>query len=136
MVTLHLDAGQTRTILYDALTPDQAGSYTLKTEVEIKDAGAYRLSQSLSTAIGVDKDTQTVTGVVMAALRALSVAGKKDKEYLKGAIREMEEVQRREITRRKDVEKNIDDTLQAINFYGVDVVCSKYSGRWVRFSRD
>jgi hypothetical protein len=112
---MHLDSGQTRTILYEALTPDQAGAYTLKTDVEIKDGGAFCVSQSLSTDIVVDKDTQTMAGDIMAALKALSVTGKKDKENLKTAIRQMEDVQRREIVKKKDVEKNIDDILQAIN---------------------
>ena len=80
------------------------------------DGGVFHGSQSLSLDIEVDKDIQTITRDIMGALRALSVTGKKNKEYLKLAIREMEEVQRREIIRRKDVEKNIDDMLQAINF--------------------
>lgn len=87
----------------------------MKTDAEIKDKGAYRFFQSLSTDIVVDKDTQTVAGDIMAALKALSVTRKKDKEYLKTAIRQMEDVQRREIVKKKDVEKNIDDILQAIN---------------------
>jgi len=106
VVTMHLDPGGTRTILYEGLTPDQAGTYTLKTDVEIKDAGTYRLSQSLSMDIVVDKDTQTVAGDIMAALKALSVTGKKDKEYLKTAIRQMEDVQRREVVRKKDIAGN------------------------------
>jgi hypothetical protein len=42
----------------------------------------------------------------MAALKALSVTGKKDKEYLKTAIRQMEDVQRREVVRKKDIAGN------------------------------
>ena len=115
VVNMHLDPRGTRTILYEALTPDQAGTYTLKTDVEIKDAGTYRLSQSLSTDILVDKDTRTVAGDIMAALKALSVTGKKDKESLKMAIRQMEDVQRREVVRKRDIEKNVDDILEGIN---------------------
>jgi hypothetical protein len=82
---------------YEVLTPDQTGTCTLKTDVEIKDGGAFHASQSLSVDIEVDKDIRTVTGDIMAALRILSVSGKKDKEYLKMAIRHMEDVQKREI---------------------------------------
>ena len=115
VVKMHLDPGGTRTILYEALTPDQAGTYTLKTDVEIKEAGTYLLFQSFTMDIVVDKDTKTVAGDIMAALKAFSVTGKKDKEYLKTAIRQMEDVQRREVVKKRDLEKNIDDILQAIN---------------------
>ena len=115
VVNAHLDPGGTQTILYEALTPDQAGTYTLKTDIEIKDAGTYRLSQSLSTDIVVDTDTQTMAGDIMAALRALSVTGKEDKDNLKEAIEQMQDLQKREIDKEKDFEKNIDDILQAID---------------------
>jgi hypothetical protein len=115
VVNMHLDPGGTRTILYEALTPDQAGTYTLKSDVEIKDKGTYLLFQSFTMDIVVDKDTQTVAGDIMAALKALSVTGKKDKEYLKVTILQMQDVQRREIIRKRDVEKNIDDILEGIN---------------------
>ena len=87
----------------------------MKTDVEIKDAGTYRLLQSLSTNVVVDQDTQTMAGDIVAALKALSVTAKKDKESLKLAIRQMQDVQRREVVRKKDIEKNIDDTLHAID---------------------
>ena len=107
--------GGTRTILYEALTPGHVGTSTLKTDVEIKEAGTYRLFQSLSTDIVVDQDTRTMAGDILAALKALSVTGKEDKESLKLAVRQVENLQSREIVRKKDIEKNIDDILQAIN---------------------
>ena len=56
------DSDATRTIPYEAVTPDQAGAYTLKTEVEFKDGGTDHLFQSVATEIVVDRDTKTVAG--------------------------------------------------------------------------
>ena len=55
-----------------------------------------------------------MAGDIMPALKSLSVTGKKEKKNLKTAILRMQEVQRREIARKKDIEENIDDILQAI----------------------
>jgi hypothetical protein len=110
---IHLGPDETKTIYFYALTPDQAGAYALETEVGFLDNGIYQFYQNLSTEIVVDRDSLMMVGDIIRALDSLSVS-KKDRSELKDAIEHMEKIHRRGKVTEKDVEKNIDDLLEAI----------------------
>jgi hypothetical protein len=111
---IHLNADETKTILYDALTPDKPGTYTLQTEVGYLENGVYHFYQELSKDIVVGKDTIKMVGDIIEKLNALSVS-RHDELSLNNAILHMERVQNRRVTTIKDIEQNIEDILKAID---------------------
>jgi len=111
---IHLEPEETKRILYYASTPDKAGTYALKTEVEFMEEGRYELYDSLSSEITVDKDAVTTASDIITDLNALSVSGQ-DKEKVDNAIKYIENVQERTIVTEIDIEKNIKDILKTID---------------------
>jgi subtilase family serine protease/prenyltransferase beta subunit len=113
VVDIHLGPDETKTVFFYALAPDKAGVYLLETEIGYLDNGVYNFYQSLSTEIVLQKDSAQMVSDIIEALKSLTVS-KKDKEEREEAIENMEKVQRRDAVTAKDVERNIDDTLEAI----------------------
>jgi len=111
---IHLNADETKTILYDALTPDKPGTYTLQTEVGYLENGVYHFYQELSRDIVVGKDTVKMVGDIIEKLNALSVS-KHDELRLNKAIFHIERVQNRRIKHIHDIEENIQDILKAVD---------------------
>jgi hypothetical protein len=111
---VQLNPGESKTLLYDALTPDQAGTYTLQTEVGYLEGGTYTLYQTLSVDLVVEKTANTMTGDVLTALKALTVTGL-EKAKVNEAIKYVENVQQRVIATDQDIEQNIRDLLKAID---------------------
>jgi hypothetical protein len=109
-----LDPDKTETILYYALTPDQAGTYTLQTEVGYLDHGDYSPHETLATEIVVQKDSVTMLDDILDALRTLSVT-KHDESELNDAIKHMEKIENRVLKKPGDIKKNIDDLLEAVD---------------------
>ncbi|MFH1026004.1 MAG: hypothetical protein V1764_04920, partial [Nitrospirota bacterium] len=114
VINMHLEPNDTKTILYHALTPDTAGTFTLQTEVGYMDNGTYNFYQNLSTDIVVAKDTIAMTGDIITALKALSVSGQ-EKAKVNNAITYIGNVQGRAIISAQDIEMNIRDILKAID---------------------
>lgn len=110
---LHLEPGETKTIRYCALAPDEAGTYTLNTEVGYIEAGEYIKYQDLSTDLVVQKDSEAMTGDIIRALQGLD-ASKKDQPKIKDAVKHIEKVMSRAILEPKDIKKNIHDLLKAV----------------------
>ncbi len=109
---LRLDPDQTKTILYYALTPDKAGTYTLATEVGYMENGEYAPYQTLSIDLIVDKDIPTATQETISAMTALPVS-RNDAEKIAEAIKHTEKAQKRVIAEQEDMQKNIHDLLKA-----------------------
>jgi hypothetical protein len=114
IISIHLDPGETKKVLYYVQTPDVTGTYITGTEVGYMDGGKYVLYKTLDAAIVVGKDTITVTGDVLGALKALSVAGQ-DKAKVDNAIKYVQDVQARPVTTAIDVDMNIADLLKAVD---------------------
>lgn len=110
---VHLNAGETRTIIYYAFTPDKTGLYTMKSDVDYVDNGTYRPYKSLSADVFVEKDMATLTNDIIAALNALSVTSH-DRAKVHNAIERIKRVQRRIVNLRSDMGENIFDILKAI----------------------
>jgi hypothetical protein len=111
---IHLEPDETKTIYFYALTPDTPGSHLLRTEVGYVDNGIYQFHHDLDMEMVVGKDSAAMVGDIIGALESLSVS-KKDKWKVKDAIEHMERVQRRTLTTAKDIQRNIDDTMEAID---------------------
>jgi len=139
---MRLEADETKTILYYALTPDKTGTYTLQTEVGYMEGGTYNFYQSLSAEIVVDKDAATMASDIITALKALPVSGQ-ERAKVNNAVKYIENVQGRAITSEQDIEKNIHDILKAINSLlsvtGIDIseirlmmdrLLEIWEGRW------
>lgn len=70
---VHIEANETKNILYYVFTPGSAGSFTLLTEIGSMEGGTYKPYQSLNTNIVVSKSSAAVTNDIIAALRLLPV---------------------------------------------------------------
>ena len=111
---IHLEPDEVETILFYVFTPDREKVYTLQTEVGYLDNGVYHPYQSLSTEIIVEKDSSTMVSDIISELKSLKVS-KKDKSKLNDAIEHMERVKKRVALTVKDIKKNIDNMLKAID---------------------
>lgn len=111
-VNIHLEPNDTNTILYYAVTPDRAGTYTLQTEVGYIENGNYIFYQILNTDILVNKDTAIATSDIISALSSLSVSSK-EREKLDNAIGYIRNVQDRIILSKQEIDQNIQDILKA-----------------------
>ena len=114
VINMHLEPNDTKTLLYYALTPDTAGTFTLQTEVGYMDNETYNFYQNISTDIVVAKDTRTITEDIITALNALTVSGQ-DRAKVNNAIGYIDNVKNRVIATHTDIEQNIHDILKAIN---------------------
>jgi hypothetical protein len=114
VVDTHLDPDETKTILYYAAAPDQAGMYALQTEVGSLDNGDDSPHEPLTTVILVERDSVAMLDDILDALRTLPVS-KQDQSELNDAIRHMENIETRVVNKPGDVKKNIDDLLQGID---------------------
>jgi hypothetical protein len=111
---IRINSGETKTIVYDALTPDKLGTYTLQTEVGYLENGVYHYYQTLCQDIVVGEDTANMVGDILQKLNVLSVS-KLDELRLNKAIFHIERVQNRKIKHIHDIEENIQDILKAID---------------------
>jgi hypothetical protein len=111
---IHLGPDETKTIYFYALTPDNPGSCLLQTEVGYLDHGIYQFHQNLDMEMVVGKDSTAMVDDIIGSLKSLPVS-KKDKWKVKDAIESMERVQRRILVTVKDIHRNIDDTMEAID---------------------
>ena len=113
MMNIRLEPDETKVILYYALTPDTAGTYTFQTEVGYLENGTYTPYQTLNTDITIAKDSATMTDGLLAALDALTVTGK-DRKKLDHAGKYVRKVRDRTASSEEDIEKNIHDLLKAV----------------------
>lgn len=113
-VNIHLEPNETRRVLYYALLPDRAGTYTLGTQVAYLEGGVYTPYQELHLDLIAAQDSTTLAGDVIQTLKALPAAGE-DQERVNEAIKYLEKVQARAVATREDAEKNIHDILKAID---------------------
>jgi len=111
---IHLEPDETKTIYFYALTPDTPGSYLLQTEVGYVDQGTYQFHENLDMEMVVEKDSAAMVDDIIGGLESLSVS-KKDQWKVKDAIDNMERVQRRTVGTGRDIQRNIDDTMEAID---------------------
>jgi Tol biopolymer transport system component len=111
---IRLAPDERKILLYYALTPDQAGIYTLQTEVGTLDNGNTSPHETLSTEIVLQKDSAAMLEDILKTLKSLSVR-EKDRSELRDAIEHMEKVQKRVVKKTSDIKKNIDDLLEAID---------------------
>ncbi|MDA8432081.1 MAG: hypothetical protein M0Z60_03850, partial [Nitrospiraceae bacterium] len=114
ITSVHLEPDETKTVLYYALTPDEAGTFSTRTEVGFIENGVYNFYQTLTADITVQKDIPTVTGDVLSRLNALTLSGQQ-KAKADNAIKYIQNVQTRTITGIDDVEMNISDLLNAVD---------------------
>ncbi len=114
VIDILLEPDETKTILYYALAPDSAGTYTLQTEVGYLEGGTYNLYQELNLDIAVDKNTNDMAGDVINVLNALTLSGS-EKSKRDNAVKDINNVLNRTIDSEKDVEKNIKDIRKAID---------------------
>ena len=145
ITNVHLDPNDTKTVLYYALLPDRAGTYTLQSEIGSMDGGTYTFDRYLKTDIAVSKDASGLCSDVISALSALNLSGR-DRAKVQAAIRYLGYVQKRQAAGRNDVEANLDDMLKAIDsLIGVegtyltderllsDALLRMWEGRWYYF---
>ena len=111
---IHLEPDERKTIYFYALTPDNPGSYLLQTEVGYLDHGIYEFHQDLDIEMVVEKDSAAMVDDIITGVKSLSVS-KKDRSELKDAIEHMERVQRRTVVTGRDIQRNVDDTMEAID---------------------
>jgi hypothetical protein len=109
---IHIGPDEIVTKLYYALAPEVPGTYELKTEVQYADGGAYSLNQDFYANLVVEKNANTLSGDVTAALQALTVTGQ-DKVKVSNAIKSLQAVMGRPVTTKTDIEQNIRDILKA-----------------------
>lgn len=114
IVNIHLDQGETKTLMYYALLPDKAGTYELKTELGYMDGGNYIADRNLKADITVGKDTVALREDVITALKKLNFSGK-DRANINAAIRYIGYTQMRQANTPGIIEKNILYTLKAID---------------------
>jgi hypothetical protein len=62
----------------------------------------------------VEKDSAAMVDDIIGGLKSLSVS-KKEKWTVKDAIERMENVQKRKVVTGKDIQRNIDDTMETID---------------------
>jgi hypothetical protein len=121
---IHLEPDETKAIYFYALTPDKPGSYLLQTEIGYLDHGVYQFHENLDVEMVVEKDSAAMVDDIIKGLRSLSVS-KKDKWKVKDAIENMESIQRRRAVTARDIQRNIDDTMEAfdslISIMSVDI---------------
>jgi hypothetical protein len=114
IMNVHLEPDETKSVLYYALTPDEAGTFSTQTEVGYVGGGVYNFYQTLTVDIAVEKDIPTVTGDILNGLNALTLSGQQ-KAKADNAIRYIQSVQTRNIAGVKDIEMNISDLLNAVD---------------------
>ncbi|MDA8105786.1 MAG: carboxypeptidase regulatory-like domain-containing protein [Nitrospiraceae bacterium] len=114
IMNVPLEPGETKTVLYYALTPDEADTFSTQTEVGYIDGGVYNFYQTLTTDITAQKDIPTVTGDILSRLNALNLTGQQ-KAKADNAIKYIQNVQTRTITGMSDIEMNISDLLNAVD---------------------
>jgi subtilase family serine protease len=114
VMDIHLEPDETKTILYYALTPDMAGTYTLQTEVGYIENNTYNFYQNLSVDISVNRDTATLADDILVALEALAVS-EEDEDKVNHAIEHIDKIREREVESEKDAKKNIHDIVKAVN---------------------
>jgi hypothetical protein len=104
----------TETSPYYALTPDKAGTYTLKTEVGYIANGTYNFYQNLETDVVVTQDASQSAGEITDMLKALP-ASWRDSLKINKATQCISRVQSTAVSNKEDVERNISDILGAID---------------------
>ncbi len=114
MTDIHLEADETKSILYYALMSDIAGTYTLHTEAGYLEAGVYSFLQEITLDITVDKNALDIAGDIINALNGLSLSGGEESKRDK-AVRYLNKVRDRAVESDKDIEKNIHDINKAIH---------------------
>jgi hypothetical protein len=114
VMDIHLEPGKTGAVFFYALAPDKAGVYILETAIGYLENGVYNFSQNLGIEVPVEKDSAQMLSDIVRALKSLTVS-KKDKWELEDAIEHMERVQRRAGETGRDIQRNIDDIMEALD---------------------
>jgi hypothetical protein len=99
---------------YFALPSDVTGTYTIETDIAYMENGSYIPFQHLQAVFVIVHDAVAITGNVMASLNGLQTEGRQ-RAKINDAIRHVEYIQKRTVTCVRDMEKNIDDILKAID---------------------
>ncbi len=111
---VHLAKDETKDIQYFVFTPDAPGVYTLQTDVDIMENGAYRFYRSVSVTVSVENENAGLAADIITKLNALKAASISDKKLIKSAVEFIRNVQTRRVDSEHDVEKNIMDVLSAV----------------------
>lgn len=77
VIEVSLGSNETKTMLYYALAPAEAGIFKLQTTVEYREAGIYRYFTDVFADIKVKKSAEEITGDIITALQALFVTARK-----------------------------------------------------------
>ena len=115
VVIMHLQADETKNILYYALMPDKPMTYTLETEAGYINNGTYFPYQNLTTDLVLDRDEAMMMNEIIAALERLSGGSYSERMKIRDAIRHIGHVQDRGSGSYENIEKNISDLLGAID---------------------
>ncbi len=107
----HLGGNEAVSLLYYALIPDMAGTYTFKTDVAYLENGTYRPYKSVSHAIDVAKDLKASAGDVLRMIDGLDLGHNANMRRAKKILQLMTQ---RETTTKQGIENNIRSVLSAI----------------------
>jgi Mg2+ and Co2+ transporter CorA len=111
---IHLEPGKTETVFFYALAPDKTGAYILETEIGYLDNGIFNFSERLNKEIVVEEDSAQMVSDIVRVLKSLTVS-KKDKSELEDAIEHMKKIQRGTAMTARDIQRNIDDIMEALD---------------------
>ena len=111
---IHIDANEIMNIELFALMPDTKGKYTLTSDVSYSEEGIWKPYQTLTLDINIERDTHDLINDVLYKLDTLYPSVDEEQEDVKEARKYIEKVRDRIINNKKDIDKNIHDTLEAI----------------------
>jgi hypothetical protein len=111
---LRVEPGEAKSMRYFALPSDVTGTYTVETDIAYMENGSYIPYQHLTAVFVVDHDAAAIIGNVLTSLSGLQTEGRQ-RARINDAIRHGEYVQKRTVACARDMEKNIDDILKAID---------------------
>ncbi|MGA1840972.1 MAG: CARDB domain-containing protein [bacterium] len=125
IITMHLNPDETMTVPFYALTPDVPGSYVLDTEIGFMSNGAYVFFRDLDSEILIDTDTAILIADIVTRLNSFSL-NQKEMKKIKQVVNFLDNIQERDILTKKDISRNIHDTLRSIDALnmidGVDTI--------------
>jgi hypothetical protein len=111
---VHIEHDETKSITYNALLTNNAGTYTLRTDVEYSD-NIVSHNQSSTIDIAIEKDTASMSAEILHALNALD-ASARDAAKIRQAIRYIRKIQKKTVSSSIDVEMNIRYLMRTIQY--------------------
>lgn len=107
-----LAADETKTLLYYAVMPDEAGNYSFATEIEYANDGSYVFYQSRAADVTIGNSTTAETPDILSALQALVLSGA-EASSRDNAVRYLTNVGNTQVQNQTDREAMIDDLRKA-----------------------